>query len=411
MKPPDPSAPGRVTRARADCAFSPPLRVALLLESSRAFGRGVLDQIAECLRDRRHWLVYYQECGLGELLPKWFDGWKGDGIIARIEDARMARALMRKRIPVVDIRGVCALPGVPVVKTDNTEIARLAADHLLGCGFRGFAYCGYEGAEYSTRRGEAFARFIRDAGFPCRIFSAREPRFAAVRSQEQYGWAHEQNLIEWLRALPKPIAVMACNDARGHQLLNAARQLGITVPEEMAVIGVDNHETICELTVPPLSSVEQNTRGIASEAVRLLELMLQGKPPPAQPVLVQPCNVVVRRSTDALAVPDPNLRNAVRCIRAEATSGIGVAEVARAAGLSRRELERRFLAAFGHAPGQEIMAVQLHAVKTLLTETDWPLYRIAEKAGFTHAEYLNVAFKRQSGMTPRAYRLQMGRKL
>jgi LacI family transcriptional regulator len=299
------------------------------------------------------------------------------------------------------------VPGVPVVKTDNTEIARLAAEHLRDCGLRHFAYCGYEGAEYSNKRGEAFARFIREAGLRCDVFTAGEPRLAGVRSQEQFGWAHEDNLVAWLRGLPKPVGVMACNDARGHQLLNAADQLGIAVPDEMAVIGVDNHETICELTMPPLSSVEQNTHAIAREAVALLERMMRGEPASTEPILIKPCKVVRRRSTDLLAVPDRNLRKAMACIRSQ--SARGVDEIARVAGLSRRDLERRFAAVFGHSPGQEVLAVQLQSVKRMLTETDWPLYRVAEKAGFRHAEYLNVAFKRQTGMTPRAYRLQIKR--
>ncbi|MDO8542767.1 MAG: XylR family transcriptional regulator [Opitutaceae bacterium] len=400
-----PRAPRRVG-GRDGPARLPLARVALLIESSRAFGRGVLDGIAECLR-RQRWLVYYQEGGLGELLPKWFGAWQGDGIIARIEDRRMARILAQKGIPIVDIRGVCAVPGVPVVKTDNTEIARLAAVHLRNCGLEHFGYCGYEGAEYSNKRGEVFAGFIREAGFPCRVFTTRERRLAGVRSQEQFGWAHEDHLIEWLRSLPKPVGVMACNDARGHQLLNAARQLGIAVPGELAVIGVDNHETICELAVPPLSSVEQNTGAIAREAVALLERMMRGQPPPAAPLLVKPCKVVPRRSTDVLAVPDRNLRKAIVCIRNQTARGVG--EIAKIAGVSRRDLERRFAAVFGHSPGQEVLAVQLQTVKKLLTETDWPLYRVAEKAGFRHPEYLNVAFKRQTGMTPRSYRLQLRR--
>ncbi|MGH7947517.1 MAG: XylR family transcriptional regulator [Opitutaceae bacterium] len=386
-----------------------PRRIAVLVESSRAFGRGVLHGIAECMREHRDWLVYYQEGGLGELLPKWFGAWQGDGIIARIEDETMARALARKGIPVVDIRGVLPVAGVPVVKTDHAEISRLAAGHLLDCGFKSFAFCGYAGAAYSAERGEAFARFIREAGYACRSFEARVPRLTDIRQQEQYGWSHEAELVEWLRALPKPIGVMACNDARGHQLLNAARQLDLAVPDELAVIGVDNYETICELAVPPLSSVEQNARRIASEAVNLLELMLQGGPPPAGPIVIKPCKVVARRSTDVLAVDNRNLRQAIQCIREKATSGIGVDEVAKAAGLSRRELERRFLSALGHSPGREIATVQMQAVKSLLTETDWPLYRIAEKTGFAHPEYLNVAFKRHTGLTPRGYRLQLSR--
>jgi LacI family transcriptional regulator len=359
------------------------------------------------MREHRDWLIYYQEGGLGELLPKWFNTWKGDGIIARIEDEAMARTLVRKGVPVVDIRGVCPVEGVPVVKTDHAEISRLAADHLMECGFKSFGYCGYAGAAYSAERGAAFARIVRQAGYACRTFEARVPRLTEIRRQEQYGWAHEEQLVEWLRGLPKPIGIMACNDARGHQLLNAARQLELAVPDEIAVIGVDNYETICELAVPPLSSVEQNARRIASEAVTTLEQMLRGRPPPAEPILVKPCKVVARRSTDVLAVADQNLRQAIRCIRERATSAIGVADVARAAGLSRRELERRFLAALGHSPGREIATVQIQAVKSLLTETEWPLYVIAEKTGFSHPEYLNVAFKRNTGITPRAYRLQL----
>ena len=138
-------------------AQSKPARIAVLLESSRAFGRGVLQGLVECLQVRRHWMVYYQEGGLGELLPGWFAAWQGDGVIARIEDQRMAAALVRKRIPVVDIRGRLSIPGIPVVKTDNDEIARMTADHLIERGFRQFAFCGYEGAEYSTVRRDAFA--------------------------------------------------------------------------------------------------------------------------------------------------------------------------------------------------------------------------------------------------------------
>jgi len=384
------------------------VRIAVLLESSRAFGRGVLEGLAECLQTRRHWMVYYQEGGLGELLPGWFAAWQGDGIIARIEDRTMAAALARKRIPVVDIRGRLSIPGIPVVKTDNDEIARMTAEHLIERGFREFAFCGYEGAEYSTIRRDAFARVVRQAGFPCRVFSTPEPKLSAIRKQEQYGWAHEGHLIEWLRRLPKPVGIMACNDARGHQLLNAARQADLAVPEEVAVVGVDNYQLICELAEPPLSSVEQNTRQIAQEAVRVLEAMIAGRRARSAPMVVKPCRLVTRRSSDALAITDDNLRAAMRCIHARAHTGIGVDDVAQAAGMSRRDLERKFRASFGQAPGEALLRTQLKAVKAMLTETNLPLYRIAEKTGFTHPEYLNVAFKREFGITPRAYRLHMG---
>lgn len=383
-----------------------PTRVALLIESSRAFGRGVLEEIAESLRERR-WVITYQEGGLSELLPAWLRSWEGDGIIARIEDRRIARALVRKRVPVVDLRGVCPIPGVPVVTTDDAEIARLAAAHLRSCGFRHFAYCGYEGAANSQLRGKVYAEFFREAGRPCHVFKVREPRLATVRAQEQYGWTHREDLIAWLRSLPKPVGVMACNDARGHQLLNAARDLGVSVPDDVAVIGVDNHKTVCELTVPPLSSVEHNTAGVAREALNVLDRMLSGKPPPAEPVLVKPCRVVPRQSTDVLALADPNLRKAMHAIRTQPPRRVD--EIARICGLSRRDLERRFAAAFGHSPLQETLAVQIQTAKRLLTETDWPLYRVAEAAGYRYAEYFNTAFKRQTGVTPGRYRREMRR--
>lgn len=392
----------RVTRGAGSGA---PIRIAVLLESSRAFGRGVLDGLAECLRERPRWIVYYQECGLDNLLPKWFERWEGDGIIARVHDATMAAAILRKRVPVVDVLGVHPMPGVGVVKTDTDEVPRLAAEHLLQRGFKHFAYCGY--ANFSVQRGEAFARFVSQAGFDCVKFAPPERRLLRLSEEEDDGWAHQEPLIEWLRGLPKPVGIMTCNDARGHQLLNAARHLGLAVPDDLAVVGVDNYETICKLAVPPLSSVEQNVRGIASEAARMLERMLRGERPPAAPVLLKPYRVVTRRSTDALAVSDPNLKKAVSYIRAHATDGADIAQVAAAAGLSRRVLERRFVAAFGHSPGKEILSVQMQAVKSLLTETDWPLYRIAEKTGFSHTEYMHVAFKRHTGMTPRGYRVQM----
>jgi LacI family transcriptional regulator len=384
------------------------VRIAVLLESSRAFGRGVLQGLAECLQARRHWMVYYQEGGLGELLPGWFAAWQGDGVIARIEDRRMAAALAQKRIPVVDIRGRLPIRGVPVVRTDHDEISRMTAEHLMERGFRRFAFCGYEGADYSTIRRDAFARTVRHAGFPCHVFSTPEPRVSAIRKQEQYGWAHEGHLIEWLRRLPKPIGIMACNDARGHQLLNAARQAEVLVPDEVAVVGVDDYKLICELADPPLSSVEQNTRRIAQEAVLVLEGMMAGRRPPTAPIVVKPCRLVTRRSSDALAITDDNLRAAMRCIQTRAHTGIGVDDVARAAGMSRRDLERKFRTSFGHAPGEALLRTQLKSVRTLLTETNLPLYRIAEKTGFSHPEYLNVVFKREMGLTPRGYRLKMG---
>ena len=382
-------------------------RVALLVESSRAYGRGLLAGIAKYVREHGHWSVFLQERGLGDFSPGWLEQWEGDGIIARVESESMARAIQSLKLPAVDLRNLLPNLRMPAVHTDDVITANLAAEHLIERGFRQFAYCGFEGADYSDIRRDIFAERVGRAGFRCHVYKDEKPPIHATTLEyEEHGLKYEDLVAQWLAQLPKPIGLMACNDIRGQQVLNACRAVGVAVPDDIAVIGVDNDEVLCELSDPPLTSVIPNTERIAYEAAALLDRMMAGKKPPRQNIYIEPLGIQTRRSTDVLAVEDRELATAVRFIREHACEGIDVRDVLRVVPLSRSTLERRFAKTLGRSPKDEILRVRLNRAKELLAETDHSLAVVAEKVGFEHTEYLSVIFKKRIGQTPGQYRNQ-----
>jgi LacI family transcriptional regulator len=387
----------------------PPLRhVALLIESSRAYGRGVLHGIARYVNARRHWSVYVQVRGSEDPPPPWLKSWKGDGILARVEDRAMAQAIRRTGKPAIDLRGLFDLD-MPLLETNDRSVARLACEHLAERGFRRFAYCGYAGANYSERRLRYFPDLVAQAGGTCLVYQSPSPRQPSGLSvQEQQAVLFERELVDWIRRLPRPIGVMACNDTRGQQVLNACREVGIPVPEEVAVIGVDNDELLCELSDPPLSSVAPDVERIGYQAAELLDRMMDGASPRPRKTFVEPKGVVTRQSTDVLAIDDPELAAALRFIREQACAGIDVNDVVTHVALSRRSLERRFRDHLGRSPNEEITRVQVRRIQELLTGTELPLGAVARLAGFRHAEYMSAVFRKQVGRTPRAFR-KLGR--
>jgi LacI family transcriptional regulator, galactose operon repressor len=380
-------------------------RVALLVESSRAYGRGLLHGIAEYVRLHGPWSIYLAERGLGEAPPGWLKGWKGDGIIARIENRRIARAVSDLGLPTVDLRGLFTDLGVPRIVTDDQAVARLAVEHFLERGFRHFAFCGFPGADYSDQRSQGFTRSVEEAGFACHVYqSSRLPPAAGTEVREQWGWMTEAEVADWIEGLPKPVGLMACNDIRAQQLLSACRAIGAAVPDEVAVLGVDNDEVLCDLSDPPLSSIIPDTHRIGHEAAARLESLMRGEASQAVLTVIPPLGIVTRRSTDVLAVDDRAISRAAHFIREHACEPITIQDVLADLPLSRSVFERRFAKTFGRTPKAEILRTRLERVKRLLAETDWPLKQIASKAGFDHPEYLCVAFKKRTGQTPGEYR-------
>ncbi len=371
-------------------------QVALLIETSNDYARGLLQGIVHYIREHQPWSFHLMEQGRGDDPPPWLDRWKGDGIIARIETPRIARAVVRAGLPAVDVSAARLVPELPWVETDDAQISRLAAEHLLERGFKNFAYCGDARFNWSVWRESHFRAQIEAAHHRVHLF---RPKVASANLGAQVG-----ELRRWLQALPKPIGIMACYDIRGQQVLDACRSAQLAVPGEVAVIGVDNDALLCELASPPLSSVIPNTHRTGYEAAALLDRLMTGKRVPAAPHLIVPLGVAARQSTDVLAVDDRDIARAVQFIREHACAGINVGDVLRAVPLSRRVLEQRFQRLLGRTPREEILHVRLNRVQQLLAETDLPLYLIAERTGFDHVEYLSVVFKRETGHTTSDFR-------
>jgi len=372
--------------------------VALIVETSKAYGRGVLRGINRYVRGFGPWSIYIDERGLADPLPEWLRRWKGDGMILRTADKRMARSALRTEAHVVYLGEQLDL-GLPMVHPADRPIARLAVEHLLERGFRQFGFVGIRGMCWSDGRRDGFTERVAEAGCTASVMEfAPWPHAVGPWEQDQ------RRLVDWLTALPKPAAIMACYDVMGLRVLDACRRADLAVPEEVAVIGVDNDDVLCDLADPPLSSVSHDLERVGYEAAALLDRLMAGAPRPESPMLLDPLRVVARQSTDTVAVSDPILARVLRFIREHACDGIGVADLGRETHLSRRTLERRFFKELGCTPHDEIVRAQLDRVKRLLVETALPLEAIARKTGFAHTSYMVALFRRKTGQTPGVYR-------
>jgi LacI family transcriptional regulator len=377
-------------------------KVALLVETSNAYARELLHGVRAWLREHGPWTLSLAEAGRGAAPPPWLHDWKGDGIIARIETPAIARAVAATGLPAVDVSAARLLPELPWLETDDRAIAHVAADHLRERGFRHFGYCGDARFKWSLWRGDAFAAHLAAHRLDCARFAEPRSRRPGVTQPD---WETElAALARWLRALPKPVGILAGYDIRGLQVLESCRRLGLAVPDEVAVLGVDNDELLCDLADPPLSSVIPDVRRTGYEAAALLDRLMRGSKLRGEGRLFAPLGVATRQSTDVVAVADRHISAAVRYIREHACEGISVADVLQQVPLSRRVLETRFQKLLDRSPHAQILAVKLDRVKRLLADTNLSLAAIAERTGFKHVEYLSVAFKRQTGVTASDYR-------
>lgn len=390
-----------VRNLHSACFISLPVpalpKVALLIETSNAYARGLLGGIQTYIRENKPWSIYLAEQGRGDEPPLWLKRWKGDGAIVRIENAAIAKVVATLQMPVVDMSAGRLLPQLPCCEIDESGIARMAVEHFLERGFKHFAWCGDPQFVWSGMRGKAWIAALGKAGHSVHEYVAPSP---LVQDED----AEMAAIAQWLKKLPKPLALLCCYDIRGRLVLGACRRHAIHVPDEVAVLGVDNDELLCSLACPPLSSVMPNATRIGYEAAAVLDRMMSGKPVGAECHFIPPTGVATRQSTDVLAVEDANVARAVRFIREHACEGICVDDVVKDAGLSRRLLEGRFKSHLGRSPHEEVTRVQILRVKELLAHTDLPLAEVADRTGFRYVEYLSAVFKSKVGVPPGHFR-------
>ena len=380
-----------------------PREVALLVETAMVSGREILKGIGRFLREGHPWTVVHEPRNLLDAAPDWIRAWKGDGVIARISSPEMAETLRRTGLPVVDVLGLVKHTPFPLVHVDDTAIARLAFDHLSSQRPASLGFYGFKGENWSEQRRDAFLGLARQQGYL--------PRILEVRRTSRFSGPAQKALIGWLKSLPKRSGVMVCNDELASDLLQTARRSGLSVPGDVAVIGVDDDEALCSIACPPLSSIRAAHAKVGHEAATLLNRLMKRRALRTRPeaVWISPGEVIARQSTDLMQVADPHLQRALALIREKACAGISVDEVATAAGLSRSVLQRRFHA---HVGGTVHGAIQKHRIETacrLLRETDLPQTEVAERAGFLHAEYFSNVFRQAMDCTPRQYRLAVRR--
>ncbi|CAG7654351.1 XylR family transcriptional regulator [Paenibacillus allorhizosphaerae] len=381
--------------AIAASRFEKHTHVALIVETSNEYARGLLRGIKSYIREHKPWSIYLGEQSRGHIDLSWLQDWKGDGIIARIETPEIAEAVRSLSVPTVNLSTSRFLPGLPCVETNNESIACIAAKHLMERGFKQFGYCGDTDFAWSNQRSTFFSQSVREAGFSCYVYET---------GHSQSWLLDRKNLATWLSSLPKPIGIMACYDILGHKLLESCRLAGIAVPDEVSVIGVDNDELLCNLSDPPLSSVMPNTLSTGYKAASLLDRMMSGETIEPELYLIEPIDIVTRMSTDVVAMEDKFVSDAVRFIRNHAYENIKVEDILRYIPVSRRVLESRFRKLLGRTPHEEIIEVKVKLIKHLLSETELTLPIIAERIGFLNAEYMNVMFKKKTGMSPGSYR-------
>ena len=257
------------------------LRVALLIESSRGFGRRLLRGITAYGRTHGHWAFFHEERELAHPLPKNLKQRRPDGMIARLASDELVRQVRELGLPTVDLSCKYDMPGIPSLTPDNAALGRLAVEHFLERGFRRFAYCGLPGIPFSARQEAGFQEALAARGFRADCFRGRKvPAHAVLAKVEAYAMRRAGELADWLRGLPKPLALLACSDVRGQQVVTVCEQAGIAVPDEVAVLGIDNDDVQCDLCNPSLSSIDPNVERIAYETAALLDRMMRGEPPP-----------------------------------------------------------------------------------------------------------------------------------
>jgi len=376
-------------------------RIALLLDRSLSFVRGVIRGVRVYAADKPNWVLRDGPPRL-QLVSHVRD-WKPHGIIAGLVLPRVAQELVRIGKPLVDTAHTLPGLGVPTVDVDHAAVGRLAAEYFLDRKFRHFGFFGSESAVYSRIRESTFRERLADGGHSV---SSCHSEYLADLSTATLWKKSAQKTRRWLRGLPKPVAILCSDDTPARSLADACAQIGLDVPEDVALLGAGNDDLECSLSPPSLSSVATPSQRIGYEAAGLLDRLMSGEAWPGEPVLVSPLHVVTRHSTDIMAIEDETVLAALQYIRRHAWDQMRVADLAHEIAVGRRLLERRFRAILRRSVLEEINRVRVQRAKELLTDTHLPITAVAAQSGFPGARRLDVVFGKLTGVSPTAYRRQ-----
>jgi LacI family transcriptional regulator len=380
-------------------AFSPK-QVLLLIETSRAAGRRIIEGITQYVIERQNWSIHLEERHiLGT--PGWLKTWQGDGIITRTADWETHKILKKKNIPTVELHGDNVNYFIDVI-INEPRLAGLAADHLWDQGFRHFAAFGLGNAWWIETR---YANFVEAVA----KYKAKPFVFQTKDSVHPYPSLIVDDrlmkrIVRWVRNLPKPIGIWGITDMNAFNVLKACHLAGISVPSEVAILGTDNDTLLCNALVPQLSSIDVNAREIGYQAAILLNKRMNGQNAPT-PILTEPSHVVVRQSTDIIAIPDPHIARALGYIRDQSASPmLTAAKIARWSGISLRSLQMKFRRHLNSTLEEQVAQCRIAHACRLLRDTNTKISAIPSLVGLSSERYFFVLFRKLRQVTPQTYR-------
>ncbi len=374
-------------------------RVALLIETTRTYTRDLLAGVKLYASKFGPWSTFVEIGDFTTESPTWLPYWDGDGILTRTFTEEVARAVSETGLPAIELRSPKLCPQLSFCGMDNRQMGQMVADHFLNRGYREFAAYTLDIESFFQERIGNYLSALRDRRYGCRVLPADEDHHPEDWEQNQ------TRLVEWLTGLPKPVGIYAANDQLGVRLLDACQRAGISVPEDIAVVGTENEETLCEFATPTLTSLAFNGREVGYRAAEALDRLMHGKSIESE-ILTAPEGIVVRGSSDELVIEDFLVRDAVKLIREHALDGTNVDQICQRLNVSRSTLERRMKASVNRTPKAELLRIRFREVQRLLKDTDLPVEVIAEQTGFAHGQYLQTIFKDRFGITPGSYRRQ-----
>ena len=384
-------------------------KIGILIERQRSYGRQLCEGIVRFAQSQKDWtlnMLEWDDLQQTEFLKKF------DGFIARLINDQVAAPLQRTRKPIVDVYVSHERQGIASSDQLARRIGQMAVRHFVEHMFTRFAFFGHEGKRYSDLRKNAFIRCLQLNHFSCDIYkppkSALKSFDEVVLRQERYQIGTERKaIIQWLSKLKKPVAVFCSHDLRAYQLCDICREIGIKVPSEVAILGVDNDSLICNFTDPTLSSIDPNAEGIGFAAAEELERLFNGEPP--RSIHTQPVRLIERGSTKTYPVDPPWLSDALVLIRGSVAKRLTASDVYKHVGKSHTFVNQAFHDVLNTTISKEIAATRIAEAKRLLRSSLLPLSEIAKQSGFASMEYFTNSFSSAVGQSPAAYRAEAPR--
>ncbi|KAB7731331.1 helix-turn-helix domain-containing protein [Rudanella paleaurantiibacter] len=378
-------------------------KVILLIDFAEDYSKSLLKGITKYSREHGPWIfcrmpLFHRETqGIDGILD-WARDWEADGIIGQLYNDGCAEKLVEAGIPVIAQDFKERFTEIPNITGAYRETGAMAADYFLKKGFRHFAFYGFKNIVWSRERAEGFEERVARAGHEVTYFEHNK-----VRSSELW-YYKPSSLSEWLLSLPKPIALLACDDRLGQHITEACRHSGIRIPDEVAVLGVDNDETLCELSDPPLSSIALDAEKGGYDAARLLDRLIRKDIEQAYDIVVEPTQIITRQSTDIYATHDEYIALSLKYIHQNIDKNLQVDQVVKQVPLSRRSLEMRFQQVIGYPIYKYIQNLRIEKFSKKLLETDQAVFEIAMDLGLNDTKNIARQFKQIKGCTPLEYR-------